>query len=177
MELFKTNYEVIAENMAGIYYILKNSYISEKLSKKQLLFATAYLDVFYYIQTDQINEKQLKQAVLLGRMGKLRLGIFSKDYELYWGYSDDDLFERSLLGLVMQVESLIFNIESSISENAIIESVIAKKKKIEKSMNKIFTKGNESKVIQKMFRFHGGALQNVEFIEKIQNISFEDTFK
>jgi hypothetical protein len=161
------NFTYIAKNMATIYYVIKNSDFRKNLSERRILYATAYIDTLRYIRKGTIEEGVLKASVDLANVGYLVLGDYKKYYQDYSRQMKNEIFTK----FTMQIEVLIFGVDSNLSNMDIVESVYMKRKEIEEEINKTLTEGENSSMYKKVKRNINSLLSNEETREYLSKTS------
>lgn len=131
------NFGYIAQNIATIYYVLKNSEFGKQLTEDQLLFATALFDTIIYIKESTITIEEIKESVVLSKIGHVRIFPYEKEHEAFCSNTKN----RYLIGLAMQVEALIFTAEMLANYRDIVDIIVDKKAKIADTINQTLEQG------------------------------------
>lgn len=129
------NFKFIAKNIATIYYVINNSEFGKQLPESQKLFATALCDTMAYTFSGKLSEDDIMEAVFTGTV------IAEGSRGLYKKY--ENMKNRDLINVTMQIEALIFSVDTNVSPTDIINSVINNRKKIATTVNKTLSLGEK----------------------------------
>ncbi len=161
------NFTLIAENMATIYYIIKESQYGSKLTENQILYATGFIDTLSYLMSESITDEEIKQAVTLGYIGQCKLDTYLKPHRAMLEFGEN----QPLIGMIMQIECLIFYQDTGMRARELIDMVISQKEKIEAATLGTLAQGSESKYYNDLFPLVMQIL-NDEYVEVLKELSF-----
>lgn len=122
------NFAYIAQNIATIYYVIKQSNFGKSLTNAQLLFATALCDTIYYIQSGDISVEEIAMYAKIAATPStlMRRNKYLKDLAVY-------------------IEALIFSIEVPEFEyDEIIDEIIKDTTQIDIMIDKTIEEGEKS---------------------------------
>ena len=126
------NFRFIAQNMAAIYSVMKDTPFGQSLDNSHLLFATALADVQAYFMTGEIEEDDLSDAVSSALARRVSVNFYSKNCYEYFDYEEN----MDLICLTMQIEAMLFALSSNVDYRVVVDQVIAHKKVIAKTIHK-----------------------------------------
>lgn len=149
----------VAQNIAIIYYVIKESKFGKQLNEDQLLFATALCDTEVYIQLGQISIEDIKDAVMYAHIQKVE--IFP--YSVIHGSLSDIYKNKYLISLAMQIEALIFNVDSYVNYRDIVDAVIRNKPKITNVINKTLEEKENCNIYPTVFINVTSWIRNADF--------------
>lgn len=133
------NFGYIAQNIATIYYVLNESDFGKQLTEDQLLFATALFDTICYINEGTITVDELKDSVVLAKIGHIGISTYQKQYESFCSNTEN----KYLIGLAMQIESLIFTAEMLANYHDVVDEIVKRKTEIAKMINQTLEQGKK----------------------------------
>ncbi len=136
---------IFTEDLASIFYVLKESEFGKILSDEQLLFACAILHLSKFLKKGLITFSEIKNAIILGQKNVCKLGNFE---QLHRNFQDEDSIATDLIGFSMQLECLKYYIETKIPTNEIVNSIVAKKEKIIIQILKTLQRGENNNLEQ-----------------------------
>ena len=150
------NYALVARNTTFIYEILKDDFKESFPDDVSLLSTTAVIDAFVYLHEGQLTIDEINRGVQCAKAGKCYLG------PAYYVDLDGDAMEymmsvmsdehNTFLCFILQLEALLFRIDSRVSPDLILDAVKSKKKsisKIIKSTQKKYRKSGASQAKKK----------------------------
>ncbi len=133
------NLYLIAQNVAAIYSIVDHSLFGLTLNKKQKLYATALIDMYAYLSRGVFTALDIAKAVDYATNGIISLFPYMRLH------GTNDLIHKKdnaeLIFLVMQLEAMIFNTDTQISSDDIINMIIAEKESISVTVNQVISYG------------------------------------
>lgn len=129
----KDNYTLIATNVGLIYGALCRTDYSKSLSQDEKLFAAAVFDTTVYVAGGKISLDELRQAVMLARIGACSLDFYHVQHENMIFFSDETTM---LVNLAMQLLCLIFRVDLEMNHRYIVNIVIQKKESMRKALKK-----------------------------------------
>lgn len=141
------NFGYIAQNIATIYFVLKESDFGKRLSKDQLLFATALCDTISYVKLGTITIEDLHEAVILSQIGEVRIFPYSVRHDSLSNFLEN----KDIVGLAMQIEALIFSAEMIVDYHDVVDSVVSQKNQIEQMINKTLKEGKNCELYPAVF--------------------------
>ena len=161
------NFGFIAQNVATIYYVLKESEFGKQLNEDQLLFATALCDTIPYISNEAISIDELRRAVIYSKIGCV--GIFP--YKVKHDSPFEHYENKEIINLTMQIEVLIFSAEMLTDYHNVVNVVVDKKEQISKMVNRTLEQGHKCSIYPTILKGMNHLLNNDEIKKTI--LSFE----
>ncbi|OHB62059.1 MAG: hypothetical protein A2167_03680 [Planctomycetes bacterium RBG_13_46_10] len=130
------NYALIARNITYIYEILSSEF-KDRFPDKNILFATAgVIDAFPYVLNDSLRVNYIKTGALTSSLGSCFLDLVRiniTDNPVYHNmFRQPDILY--LVYFVIQLEAMIFYVDTNISPKNILYAVKSKKRAIEKEV-------------------------------------------
>ncbi|MCK4752458.1 MAG: hypothetical protein KAS75_03355 [Planctomycetes bacterium] len=175
------NYDLIARNTTFIYEILKHDFKDYFSDEDSFLATSAVIDALIYIQKNQLTIDDIKRGVRCAKIGEchLSLGYQISLYDNVVEYCIGDE-QNDFLCFILQLEALIFNADSNMSPELILNAVKSKKHSIKKtieSTQKKYKSSGASQTRKKQvygFMTHGsfaGLREKLGVIEPINTMS------
>ena len=152
------NFSYIAQNIATIYSVVNDSTFGKRLSDEQKYFATALIDTALYISNGTLSIDELADAVSYSQTKRIVLPPFERYLNIF-----DFRENYELLCLTMQIESMIFHVDTNVSANQIINLVIQNEEEISLVINKTLSDGFNGKLYKKMYPSICSHLDDVDF--------------
>lgn len=135
------NFGYIAQNIATIYYVLKESEFGKQLNEDQLLFATALCDTISYVESGNITIEELYSSVIQSKIGVVSIFPYEVRHDSF--LNNTTTKNKYLIGLTMQIEALIFSAEMLANYHDVVDSVVERKSEIAKMVNKTLQEGKK----------------------------------
>lgn len=133
------NFNLIAQNVAAIYSIVDHSSFGLSLNKKQKLYATALIDMYAYLSRGVFTALDVAKAVDHATNGIISLFPYMRLH------GTNDLIRKKdnseIIFLVMQLEAMIFDTDTQVSSDDIINMIIAEKETITVTVNQVISHG------------------------------------
>lgn len=164
------NFTLIAQNVATIFYIVFHSDFGEKITEKQKLYATALIDLYAYISNGTISVDEAARSVRYATTGYLVLFPYRNDH----GFLDYDATSH-VVNLAMQLEAMIFNSDTNLSRQEIVNAVVEKKAAIKNMVNQTLMQGEASPLYNDILPYVMQSLESEDFQSIV--ISCEDFAK
>lgn len=142
------NFRFVAQNVAAIYCIVERSLFGMTLNKVQKLYATALIDMYTYLSRGVYQPLDVAMAVDFASGGIVSLFPYNRVH----GLLDRDE-NADLINLAMQLEAMIFSIDTNISDNEIIDLVISEKGTISTAVNQIVSQGSKGSYYQQLYNY------------------------
>ena len=152
------NFTLIAQNVATIFYIVHHSDFGEKITEKQKLYATALIDLYAYISNGTISVEETARSVRYATTGFLVLSPCRKDH----GFLDYDSTSH-VVNLAMQLEAMIFDSDTNLSRQEIVDAVVEKKPAIKNMVNQTLMQGETSPIYDDLIPYAMKSLQSKDF--------------
>ncbi|NLD26417.1 MAG: hypothetical protein GX661_03560 [Acholeplasmataceae bacterium] len=123
---------LIANSIGLFYYHLQRTF--PYWQNEKLLFGAAYFSLSDYLDSQEITLAEIKKAFEYAEKGICVIGSYQRSHSSQSLTSINDL-SAFLLNLVMQIECLMFNIDTAFSNSNIVNSVITSKNNIKSTLD------------------------------------------
>lgn len=133
------NFRFVAQNIATIYYVVDHSAFGRTLNDTQKLYATALIDAYAYIINGTISMEDVARGVSLAQAGITSLFPYHRQHGILYCHDHSDLIH-----LTMQLEAMIFNVDTNVHPDQIIEMVVSQKENIADIVDKTILQGSRS---------------------------------
>lgn len=152
------NFRFIAQNIATIYYIIDNSQFGSTLNDSQKLFATALIDTYVDISKGNISIEDIVDSVYYGIAGIVYIFPYSRQNSVF-----DIREHKDLINVTMQLEALIFNIDTNVNPSQIIDEIFLNKDGIDDIINTTIDQGKNSPLYKNMFQKVTAMIEDIYF--------------
>lgn len=163
------NFRFIAQNIATIYYIIDNSKFGITLNDEQKLYATALIDTYVDISKGKISIEDVAEGVSYGLHGIVFVPPYSKQNDIF-----DIRDNRQLLYVSMQIEAMIFSIDTNVHAYQIIDQIFAHKEDIYNMIYETLEQGKSSPLYKGMLPKVTAMIEELEFQDIVLS---DDRFK
>lgn len=160
------NFRYIAQNVATIYYVIDNSKFGATITDRQKLYATALIDTYAYISNGTISLEDIARGVSASQAGMIILFPYSRQHGIF-----DIRDNCDLLNLTMQLEAMIFNADSNVHPNQIIDTIVSKKDSISDMINKTISQGTKCPLYKTVLKNTNAHLQDQDFQYIVSDLS------
>ena len=138
----KDNFLYIAQNIATIHTVLCETQFGRELDEKQKLFVTGFIDILPYLTVEKLSEQDIKNSIFYGDTGVVSLGLYTQRHVNPFVENEPN---RDILNFTLQLEAFIFQVDCPyVHYRDIVDSVVDRKIKISKVLNKTLKQGKRS---------------------------------
>lgn len=155
-------FNFIAVNMAVIYYVIKNSKFGKTLTPNQILYATALCDTASYLFSGKIDTDEIKEALFVSQASSVKIGFYSQSHNIF-----EYIPNRELVNLTLQIEAMIFTIDTNVDYHDIVDIVISKKDIISNQIEKTLNQGDTAPLYDTINKNISEIIKQKEFQELI----------
>lgn len=152
------NFRFVAQNIATIYYVVDHSPFGATLNNSQKLYATALIDTYAYIAKGTISMEDVAKGVSYAQAGITVLFPFHRQHGMLYCNEHSDLVH-----LAMQIEAMIFSVDTNLHPNQIIEAVVSHKESIAEMITQTVFQGTSSPLYKNVLKKAAVHLQDPDF--------------
>ena len=142
------NFRFVAQNIATIYCIVEHSSFGKTLTKEQKMYAAALIDMYAYLSKGAYQPIDVAMAVDYARGGIVSLFPHNKVHGLL-----DRNENADLVNLSMQLEAMIFSVDTNVPDKEIVDMVVSEKSTISDAVNQIVSQGSNGAMYKKMYTY------------------------
>lgn len=145
------NFRFVAQNVAAIYCIVERSLFGMTLNKVQKLYATALIDMYSYLSRGVLQPLDIAEAVDFAAVGVISLFPHTRLHGMNEIIRHEENME--LISLAMQLEAMIFNIDTNIPQDQIVDMVIYEKSTISLAVNQVVSQGSRGSYYKELYNY------------------------